>query len=146
VRADLDEAVSRAVTASSSKPRQLASESSEDALTWTVVRYLEQEGRLAAVVSHLELLPKVDEEPVVLFWGSESPGTKSNAASARLTEIARDLGETKKRTEPDAILDFGLVGSYSSKPSLEAPTKTSLKRTRPGISMWPAARRLRVPN
>jgi len=47
VRDGLEEAVGKAVKSAKSKPGQLASESSEDALTWTVIRHLELQGSLA---------------------------------------------------------------------------------------------------
>jgi len=89
--------------------------SSEDALTWTVFRWLQQEGILRKTSSSLgiEIAKSALNEPALHLWGAQVPNP--NGADSKLgsflAEISADLEEVvDRRTEPDVILDFGNAG------------------------------------
>ncbi len=81
------------------KANRLAFESSEDAVSWTVFRFLQQE----------ELLGKVLElsEARVLFWGAEYPlpTNPTENITQTLRQVLSNLGEHPNRfSEPDIML------------------------------------------
>jgi hypothetical protein len=87
---------------------------SEDALTWTMFRFLEGENRLwetfagngVAIAEHASV------EPRLILWGAEVPSRDGSVsqAPAGLHRVSCLLQETTdRRTEPDVILDFGVA-------------------------------------
>lgn len=82
------------------KLARLAFESSEDAVTWTVFRYLQQQSQLGTVLGMAH--------PRVLYWGAELP-TKPISTSPdiekSLREILLAIGDSPRSlSEPDIIL------------------------------------------
>ncbi len=82
------------------KKSRLAFCSSEDAVTWTVFRYLQQQGQLGTVFGM--------KRPRILYWGAEYP-TKPKSAGPDITESLRGillkLGENPLSfSEPDIVL------------------------------------------
>jgi hypothetical protein len=76
-------------------------ESSEDAVTWTVIRGLEQQGRLDALVAPQRPL----DEPALLIWGVPVSGNRGAETASALVEVCRSLGESASSfTEPDAVV------------------------------------------
>ena len=97
------------------KETKAAFSTSEDALTWTVFRWLQTEGRLRAACSALgiDIAKRASNEPTLLLWGTQVPNPNDSASQlgSILAEISADLEEVAdRRTEPDIILDFGDVG------------------------------------
>lgn len=98
-----------------SKYVKFCSESSEDAVTWTVFLGLQRAGRLREILSKLGcgISQAVDAEPVMLLWGVPIPSDSQNGVAVRdrLVAIADAIGErANSRSEPDVILDFGDAG------------------------------------
>jgi hypothetical protein len=85
---------------------------SEDALTWTVFRYLQQSEHLALVFRALGVVQCQTGEPTVLYWGTPSRHSQAgDELRSRLIAICNELGENPlSRSEPDIILDFGDAG------------------------------------
>jgi hypothetical protein len=91
---------------------------SEDALTWTVFRYLTDEGQLLNVLRRAGLaIPDELALPVaVLLWGVPLPLDPDRESAGwqlrrRLEEISDQLGEHPEgRSEPDVVIDLGPCG------------------------------------
>lgn len=86
---------------------------SEDALTWTVFRYLAGTGQLARVFTSLLALPVSTSKPTLLLWGVPCPmdviGGHELARS--VVAVSDHLDEmSSRRSEPDVIIDFGDSG------------------------------------
>jgi hypothetical protein len=85
---------------------------SEDAVTWTVFRYLQNQnalGRVAEAADHAVALSR----PRLLLWGVEVPPSSNGDTDieAQLQEISMQLDTSQcRRTEPDVIVDFGAMG------------------------------------
>jgi hypothetical protein len=83
------------------KREAFCSESSEDAVVWTVVSGLRQLERLSALVAD----PKPDDRMDVLLWGASIDGPRSEALEDELSQVCRDLSEgVATRSEPDIIV------------------------------------------
>lgn len=81
------------------KKARLLAETSEDAVTWTVFRHLQQTGQLGKVLGI--------GDGRVLFWGAEPTGDpRNNDLRNLLVEIlSRQLGESRKHlSEPDVLI------------------------------------------
>lgn len=103
VRSGLSEALSQAAGRKNLKKKLLrfCFETSEDAIIWTVLRGLEQQGRLDALVA----AGRLEGEPTVLIWGAPVSGSRRLEVASALAEVCRSLGETPgSYTEPDAIV------------------------------------------
>ncbi|MCG2661856.1 MAG: hypothetical protein L6437_16625 [Kiritimatiellae bacterium] len=89
-------------------------ENSEDAVTWTVFRYLQQSNVLAETFrSLLAQGPAVQCSPSLLIWGVPVPAGNAYAIeiAARLNAISDALKENPSyRSEPDVIVDLGASG------------------------------------
>jgi hypothetical protein len=99
-RAGLGKALDGAVTVGNriKKRKKFCSATSEDAVTWTLVRGLLEAGRVSALVSKEQL----GEPQAVLTWGYPVAGPAAADAVARLLKISDALGENVIwRSEPD---------------------------------------------
>jgi hypothetical protein len=85
-----------------SKASRLARETSEDAVTWTVIRFLQDTKQIPRALA-LE-----DDLQAVLFWGVQYPPRVDDPIRQALEEIlATDLHEDPDRlTEPDVIFSL----------------------------------------
>jgi hypothetical protein len=74
---------------------------SKDAVVWTVVRGLEQLGRLDAFVRPRQ----VTGEPLLVVWGVPLAGERAPVVAEALTSVCRLLGEPAGAlSEPDVVL------------------------------------------
>lgn len=106
VRDGLGEVLAGAVNVRNQKPKawKFCSETSEDAVTWTVVRGLQQLGKLELLLPP-ELRSHVAGEPSVLLWGVPAGGDEAQALAKELESVSTRLHENpRSRTEPDVIL------------------------------------------
>jgi hypothetical protein len=88
---------------------------SEDALTWTMFRFLESKNRLRETFARngVAIAEHATAEPRVILWGVEVPSRDGSVSQvpAGLHRASCLLQEgADRRTEPDAILDFGAAG------------------------------------
>jgi hypothetical protein len=84
------------------KKWKFCSDRSEDAVPWTVFRYLQGTRRLGLILSEESSLAP---EPSVLFWGVPAGGSDPEPVADQLKDISRRLGErVSGRTEPDVIV------------------------------------------
>ena len=94
-----------------SKLAKFAFETSEDAVTWTVFRALQDAGQLDLIRRLALGAPsRRDQREALLFWGVPVPADDPIAGDTRdrLVAISDRLGETPaSRSEPDVVLDFG---------------------------------------
>src|SRR5680860_1441289 len=82
----------------------MAFETSEDALTWTVLRGLQTEGALAAVPPAGEA---TNGEPSLLLWGADAGGPAAARIVEELAAVSNDLGEASgRRSEPDVVIHW----------------------------------------
>ena len=89
---------------------KLASERSEDALTWTVIQYLAAH---AVGNAHWRTLTGLNLEiaPTILVWGVPIAGVGGPEIRHSIEVVLDALGESpNSRTEPDVVLDFGRGG------------------------------------
>jgi hypothetical protein len=103
VRAGLVETLGQALNRRNRRNKQLkfCFESSEDAVTWTVFRGLQQQGRLDALVAPQRL----PGEPALLLWGAPIGGARSPEVASALVEVCRSLGESSDAfSEPDVVV------------------------------------------
>lgn len=103
VRPGLAEALGHSLDRRNRRAKQLkfCFETSEDAVTWTVFRGLEQQGRLDALVAPQH----PPGEPALLFWGAPVGGVRSSEAASALVEVCRSLGESAASySEPDVVV------------------------------------------
>jgi hypothetical protein len=79
---------------------------SEDAVTWTIFRWLADAGALAAVPVAAGL-PRPEGEATMLLWGVPLPGGRASGADLRdaLIDVCDALGEDpERRSEPDVVI------------------------------------------
>ena len=100
-------------------------ETSDDAVTWTVFRYLQQSARLRErlAASGNTVAARAQAEPVMLLWGSPFPATDADGRQVqrRLLEILNALGEhSRTYAEPDVLLDFHEAGIVSIKATYDS--------------------------
>lgn len=102
VRDGLDAALAGAVNLTNrpTKRRKFCSARSEDAVTWTVARALEQAGSLGALAGDVALgAPRA-----LLLWGHPAAGPDASEVAARLEQVSDELGEKPTaRSEPDVV-------------------------------------------
>ena len=96
----------------SSKLRKFGSSSSEDALTWTVFRFLVDSPASADVWRFLLDAPApVVNTPSVLLWGVPISGPSGDSLRDSVISKLDALGESSRaRTEPDVIVDEAQQG------------------------------------
>jgi hypothetical protein len=107
VRVGLDDVLDAAVNETNrrSKREKFCFETSEDAVTWTVSRYLESVGRIDAILGSLPANPALRTSPALLLWGAPVSGAVAENVAALLRAISGDLQESdKSRSEPDVVL------------------------------------------
>lgn len=97
------------------KKRKFGFLTSEDAVTWTVFRFLQMTGQIGKVVGALGLLPSATPlpEPTMLLWGAPVPAGYPGGEECRkaLVCISDRLHEkAASRSEPDVVLNFGEAG------------------------------------
>jgi len=88
-------------------------ETSEDAVTWTVFKYLQNEKKLRKTCPPPLCSSTSVEEPAMLLWGVPVPGNdcRANEVAGALLKISDKLKEDPDfRSEPDVVLDFGADG------------------------------------
>lgn len=103
VRAGLVEALGQAANRRNrrNKLMKFCFETSEDAVTWTVFRGLEQQGRLDALVAPQRPLG----DPTLLLWGVPISGARGPEIASSLADVCRSLGERANAlSEPDVIV------------------------------------------
>ncbi|MGA9761631.1 MAG: hypothetical protein WBQ14_04335 [Gaiellaceae bacterium] len=103
VRPGLAEALGQAVNRRGRRGKlmKFCFETSEDAVTWTVLRGLSEQGRLDALVAPQRPLG----EPTLLLWGVPIIGPRGAETAAALAEVCRSLGESASSlSEPDVIV------------------------------------------
>lgn len=103
VRAGLAEALGHSLNRRNRRNKQMkfCFEMSEDAVTWTVFRGLQQQGRLDALAQ-----PQHPEgEPELVIWGAPVGGARSSEIASALAEVCRSLGERATAfSEPDVVV------------------------------------------
>ena len=97
------------------KKAKFCFQTSEDAVTWTVFRGLQQEGLLRLTLAYLgfELAEEGSDEPAMLLWGVPVPASDDRAQllRQRLLSVSDELKErAQSRSEPDVVLDVGEEG------------------------------------
>jgi hypothetical protein len=100
------------------KKTKVGFSTSEDALTWTVFKYLSDSGQLMGVLRQigLPITDRATSIEALLLWGVPIPieGKVNNCARRlrkRLEAISDQLGEDpRSRTEPDVVIDLGRDG------------------------------------
>jgi hypothetical protein len=97
------------------KREKFAFETSEDAVTWTVFRYLQLTENVTPVLRECipGLLSAAPQEPSLLLWGAPVPPSdpRAGAIRQRLEELLLRIGENLESfSEPDVILDLGPAG------------------------------------
>jgi hypothetical protein len=103
VRAGLVEVLGQALNHRGRRRKRMkfCFETSDDAVTWTVFRGLEQQGRLNALVAPQRPLG----EPTLLLWGVPISGPRGAETASTLAEVCSSLGESPSSfTEPDVIV------------------------------------------
>jgi len=120
------------------KREKLAFETSEDAATWTVFRYLQNAGLLRLVVeARVRASTRAPaDEPALLLWGAPVPAgdVRARAIRARLGEILCAIGENPDWfSEPDVALDLGLAGIVM----IEVKHRSPNDRKDPDYGGWP---------
>lgn len=109
------EAVEKAINVLNRKNKLLkfGYNSSEDAVTWTLLAYLhgQQQQVLASLYQGLFGI-SATKPPALLLWGVPVPGgLRELELAQKLIAVSDALGEDKqRRTEPDVVLDFGASG------------------------------------
>ena len=106
VRDGLEDALSRAVNTRNRRTKwwKCCSSRSEDALTWTVARALQESGKLERLIPP-RLSEKVSGEPSLVLWGVPVGGAEAESVAADLARISKLLGERPAgHSEPDIIV------------------------------------------
>jgi hypothetical protein len=97
----------------SNKKVKFGFSTSEDALTWTVFKYLQSSSQLGSTLRSLGVSAHGLHEPELLLWGVPQPQDCIDGQTLReqIVTICDRLGEApKSRTEPDVITRFGASG------------------------------------
>jgi hypothetical protein len=107
VRGGLADVLARSVNELNreSKRESFCSTASEDAVTWTVFRYLASSGTLD-VVAEVAGASAASQTPALLLWGAPADETEpARTLAARLARVSAELGEDPhRRTEPDVVV------------------------------------------
>jgi hypothetical protein len=103
----LEQALGGAVNerARGSKWARFGSSNSEDAVTWSVFRYLEQTGQLDRLPAAAGAGALATGAPTLLLWGHPVAGLIAPHLAAQLGYVCDALGERMdRRSEPDVII------------------------------------------
>lgn len=97
----------------------------EDALTWVVFRFLQEQRSLRQLLGNLGIASarNAHAEPLLLLWGVPVPLVSRDGLEVhcRLRAALDAIGEAKNaRTEPDVMLDFGKHGLVIIEVKLDA--------------------------
>lgn len=96
------------------KHEKFASENSEDAVTWTVFRYLQASGLLAHVAHEVTLAgTRRKGDGALLLWGVPIPVNDPRGVGIRaeIERLLEAIGERSNRfSEPDVLIDFDVCG------------------------------------
>ena len=103
---------------------------SEDALTWTAFKFLQESGQLLGVLrrSGLAVPDRASRPQAMLLWGVpiplDRPGNERGwLLRERLEAISDRLGEDpRSRTEPDVVIDLGPDGVVIFEVKHRSPT------------------------
>jgi len=77
---------------------------SEDAITWSVFRWLEEAGK-ASLLPELCLASTPAGEPSLLLWGAPAGGSEAESLRDLVIEVSDSFGEDRRRrTEMDVLL------------------------------------------
>jgi hypothetical protein len=109
VHEGLDETLADAIneTARGSKRSRFAFETSEDAVTWTVIRGLQQADQLAALLPPGE---RPQGAASLLLWGAPVGGPDSLRIAEELVSVSDALDERpRRRSEPDVVIAWKRV-------------------------------------
>lgn len=140
VRAGLDEALTASLNRRSQKTKRFrfGFETSEDAVTWTVFRYLQKAGRIRQHLAACgnNVATQATTEPSLLLWGSPVPSSDERGREVRsnlIEVLGATLNERKASfSEPDVILDFGTAGIVI----IEAKYRSGNDRKPTGYGGW----------
>jgi len=102
------------------KQADFQSLSSEDHVSWTVMRFLQHERLLGQVFRHSDI------EPVLLIWGVPVPNSNSEgwALRQKIITVCDHLKEQPRfHSEPDVLLDFGEAGIVLVEAKLWSPNE-----------------------
>lgn len=115
VRDGLHEVLTNALnhTNQKSKMNRFAFETSEDALTWTVIKYLSSYSLISHALANLLGNKQFEGRKArVLLWGAPTDNIHlAQPLVPRLINVSDSLGENKdRRSEPDVIVDFADEG------------------------------------
>jgi hypothetical protein len=132
-RDGLDRVLSESANIRNRVPKRwrFCSENSEDAVTWTVIRGLQQLCALDRLVPE-ELRPLTTAGPSVVLWGAPAGGADSAGVASGLEEVSAMLGERRtSRTEPDVVIAWPGLLVF-----LEAKLESSNDRKSPTYRGW----------
>lgn len=88
----------------SNKREKFCAETSEDAITWTVFRWLHQSG-YAALVPELCGSGLADSAPSLVLWGAPAGGAEAEPVRNRYVQVSDEFGEDpRRRTEIDVLV------------------------------------------
>jgi hypothetical protein len=88
-----------------SKRFKFGSESSEDAVTWTVFSDLRLRVKLDALLEASDRDVCTASEPTILLWGHPVGGPQAQELARHLKDISAELGEkARSRSEPDVVV------------------------------------------
>ena len=85
-----------------SKLSKFAYSTSEDAVTWTTFRWLQEQGALGLVAEAAGSMPSGD--PEILFWGASVGGMPSKLSEQLQTICLGVDGNKDRLTEPDVVI------------------------------------------
>ncbi len=125
---------------------------SEDALTWTVFKFLHDTGQLATCLelSGLGNRPPNERPPSLLIWGAPVPLDQNAnehgwALRQRLISISEWLLENQgSRTEPDVVIDMGQFGIVIVEVKHTSPTRQRSRIMTGGTRIYPEGHPIRA--
>ena len=111
------------------KLSKFCSENSEDAVTWTIFKFLAEKSLLQSVFAEFDVPSDKgrSREPVVLLWGVPVPlaNDGGHRCALQIETVLNDMGEnSQSRSEPDVILDYGDAGVVFIEVKLKSENET----------------------
>lgn len=108
------------------KLKKFVFETSEDAVTWTVFKYIAQRGILyeSLIQTGVDWLIATDMEPTMLLWGVPVTAADQRGVNIRnrlITVLNKLREDPEKYSEPDVILDFGDIGVVAIEVKYRSP-------------------------
>lgn len=86
-----------------SKLSKFTYSTSEDAVTWTIFRWLQEDGALGIIAEAIGI-PPPDSAPEVLFWGAPVGGQRTALAEQLRSVCLETDGNRDRLTEPDIVI------------------------------------------